>query len=301
MKTLALSLLVVAPTFAACAINDEGQLVPADQVPARCTSNCPTAPPMLLHRMEAGSMTYTNDAAIDAAAHGSYLVEVTGAMAMPTVEANAEVVLLDRNQVVLRVGALSNSYLYVSSSAKGLLNRAQVALNVQDVASVSVEPLRYLPLANAELAYLQGHVYGVVTLRSASNAKLGDNSMLIVGEGVSQERWDGFSFVGSAGQHTVQVAADSLGAARTLAFSTVAQTESATLVHEPSLSTATAYALCAHAMAGANEVVTKWKFVAAGRHVENNNCMTLPVGAGSVHVTATAEDGRVVEQDVVTM
>jgi hypothetical protein len=29
--------------------------------------------------------------------------------------------------------------------------------------------------------------------------------------------------------------------------------------------------------------------------------MTLPVGAGSVHVTATAEDGRVVEQDVVTM
>ena len=199
------------------------------------------------------------------------------------------------------MGDAGLGYLRVSSSANRLVNQAEVGLDAQDVASVSLEPLRYQRLANTELAYLQDHMYGVVTLRSASNAKLGDNSMLIVGEGVSQERWDGFSFIGSAGPHSVQVAADSLGTARTLTFNTVAQTDSATLAHEPSLSTVTAYALCAHAMAGASEVVTKWKFVAAGRHVENSNCLSLPVGAGTVHVTATAEDGRVIEQDVVPM
>ena len=83
MKTLAFALLFAAPTFTACAINDEGQLVPASQVPEPCTSNCPSAPPLLLHRMESGAMTYVDSATLLAAAHGSYVVEVTGAMAMP--------------------------------------------------------------------------------------------------------------------------------------------------------------------------------------------------------------------------
>ncbi len=300
MKNLALAMLLAAPTFTACEFNDEAQLVPAGSVPDRCTSNCPKAPPLLLHRMEAGEMRYIAAAELDAAAHGSYLVEVTGAMDMPAVQTNYDVVLRSRNQIVVRVGAAGFGNLDVASFNKHLSNQAKVALNVQDVATVSLEPLRYKALANTELVYLQDHVYGVVTLRSATNAKLGDNSMLIVGEGISQERWDGFSYIGSVGQHTVQVAADSLGTARTLAFTTVAQTESATLVYEPSLSTATVYAYCAHAMAGTSEVVTKWKFVAPGRHVENNNCMSIPVGAGTVHVTATAQDGRVIEQDIVS-
>ena len=176
---------------------------------------------------------------------------------------------------------------------------ATLALQVKDVASIAIEPSAYTPLAASDLVYLN-QANGVVKLRSADGALLGDNSMLILGDGASQRRWDTFRFEGAVGEHAVQIAAESVAAIRTLTFTTVAQTESATLTHEPSLSTASTYALCAHAMAGASEVVTKWKFVAAGRRIENNNCMSLPVGAGTVHVTATAEDGRVIEQDVVT-
>ncbi len=246
-------------------------------------------------------MTYGPEAALAPASNGSYLVAVTGAMAPPQVSTSLQVVLADRNQLVLRVGDATQAFVDVRSTQGSLSNSARLSLNVQDVASLSIEPLRYHGLPNTELAYLRGHVYGIVTLRSANETKLGDNSMVIVGDGVSQERWDSFSYVGAAGAHTVQVAADSLSTIRTLTFSTVAQTESATLAHEPNLSSATAYVLCAHGMAGPTEVVTTWKFVAAGRRNVNHNCMSLPISAVAVHVTATAEDGRVIEQDVTTM
>jgi hypothetical protein len=301
MQKLALALLVVAPTFAACAFNEDGQLVPASQVPPRCMSNCPEAPPLLLHHMESGEMTYGAEAAIEPAAKGAYLIAVTGAMATPQISTALQVVMGDRNQLVLRVGDVTQAFVDVRSTQAGLSNSARLSLNVQDVASLSIEPLRYNVLPNTEFAYLRDHVYGIVTLRSANDSKLGDNSMVIVGDGVSQERWDSFSYVGAAGTHTVQVAADSLSTIRTLSFTTVAQTESATLAHEPNLSSATAYVLCAHGMAGTSEVVTTWKFVATGRRNINHNCMSLPISAGPVHVTATAEDGRVLEQDVTTM
>lgn len=301
MKNLALALLVVAPTFTACAFNEDGQLVPASQVPPKCMSDCPEAPPLLLHHMESGETTYRTDAAIEPAANGSYLVAMTGAISTPELSTVMQVVSVDRNQLVLRSGPAKPTVVMAYSAQAGLSNSGRLSLNVQDVASLSIEPLRYHGLANTELAYLRDHVYAIVTLRSASKTKLGDNSMVIVGDGVSQERWDSFSHVGAAGTHTVQVAADSLGTIRTLTFTTVAQTESATLAHEPNLSSATAYVLCAHAMAGTSEVVTTWKFVAAGRRTVNHNCMSLPISATAVHVTATAEDGRVIEQDVTTM
>jgi hypothetical protein len=301
MHKLALALLAVAPTFTACAFDENDQLVPASQVPPRCTANCPVAPPLLLHHMESGETTYGSDVALAPAANGSYLIAVTGAMSTPQVSTVLPVVMADRNQLVLRSGDAKQAYIEVRTGQGALSNSANLSLNVQDVTSLSIEPLRYHGLANTEVTYLRDHVYGVVTLRSANETKLGDNSMVIVGDGVSQERWDSFSHVGAAGAHTVQVAADSLGTIRTLTFTTVAQTESATLAHEPNLSSATAYVLCAHAMAGTSEVVTTWKFVAAGRRSVNHNCMSLPISANTVHVTATAEDGRVIEQDVTTM
>jgi hypothetical protein len=117
---------------------------------------------------------------------------------------------------VLRVGDVTQAFVDVRSTQAGLSNSARLSLNVQDVASLSIEPLRYNVLPNTEFAYLRDHVYGIVTLRSANDSKLGDNSMVIVGDGVSQERWDSFSYVGAAGTHTVQVAADSLSTIRTL-------------------------------------------------------------------------------------